>query len=68
MIAYLLGNSALRLCSVSKDILKGLHIFKVVSGTFGALVNQVDKIKTIKQKMNKKFLKFGLKPELLLKL
>ena len=68
MIVYLLGNSALRLCSVSKDILKSLHISKVVSSTFGALVNQMDKIKTIKQKMNKKFLRFGLKPKLPLNL
>lgn len=65
MIAYLL---ALRFCSVSKDILKGLHIFKVVSSTFGAPANQTDKIKAIKQKMNKNFLMFDLKPELLLKL
>lgn len=55
MIAYLLGNSVLRLCSVSKDILKGLHISKAVSSTFGALVNQIDKIQTIKKKMNKSF-------------
>lgn len=68
MIGYLLGNPALRLCSVSKDVLKGLHISKVVSSTFGALVNQLDKTKTAKQKMNKKFLMFGLKPELPLKL
>jgi len=53
MIAYLLGNSALSFCSVSKDILKGLHIPKVVSSTFGVLVNQIDKIKTIKRKMIK---------------
>lgn len=68
MIAYLLGNSALRLCSVRKDILKGLHISKLVSSTFGALVNQMNKIKTIKQKVNKKFSMFGLKPKLPLNL
>lgn len=67
-IVYLLVDSALKLCSVSKYILKGLHISKVVSSAFGALVNQTDKIKTIKQKINKKVLMFGLKPKLPLRL
>lgn len=67
MIAYLVGNSALQL-SVSKDILKSLHISKILSSTSGALVNQMDKIETLKQKMNKMFLKFGLKSKLPLKL